>query len=166
MKIIGKNKTFSIVQNGEGKPVGIDGNHVWGDIVEFADNNYHLLHNDRGYQIYLMEVDQESKTFKLRVNGNIYTLKVITPMDELLDKMGINSALSKKIDRIAAPMPGLVINILVAPGDRVKKGDNVLVLEAMKMENIIKAPADGTVKSVATEKGKAVEKNAPLIFLE
>ena len=60
-------------------------------------------------------------------------------------------------------MPGLVLNILVKPGDAVKKNDPVLVLEAMKMENMIKAPGDAVVGAIAAETGKAVEKGQLLV---
>ena len=70
---------------------------------------------------------------------------------------------SKKVNEVKAPMPGMVLNILVQEGAEVKKGDALLVLEAMKMENIIKSPCDGTVKRVAATKGTAVEKNQLLI---
>ncbi len=60
-------------------------------------------------------------------------------------------------------MPGMVLNILVKEGDVVKKGDPLIVLEAMKMENILKSPTEGTVKKVAAIKGTAVEKNQLLI---
>ena len=63
-------------------------------------------------------------------------------------------------------MPGLVLSIMVEPGDSVKKGEGVMVLEAMKMENIIRTPADGIVKSIDVKKSDAVEKNQVLIKFE
>ena len=60
-------------------------------------------------------------------------------------------------------MPGLVLSVLVKEGDEVKKGDNLLVLEAMKMENIIKSPADVTIKSIKIKASDKVEKNQVLI---
>jgi len=60
-------------------------------------------------------------------------------------------------------MPGLVLNILVEEGQDIKKGDALIVLEAMKMENILKSPADGKVKKVSVKKGVAVEKGQILI---
>ena len=68
-----------------------------------------------------------------------------------------------KVNEIKAPMPGLVLDIRVAEGDEVKKGDSILVLEAMKMENIIKSPTDGIIKKINVKKGIAVEKNQVLI---
>ena len=67
---------------------------------------------------------------------------------------------------IKAPMPGLVLQISVGPGDTVEKGDPLLILEAMKMENVLKAPGSGTVKKVSVNQGQAVEKNQLLIEME
>ncbi|MNR65826.1 2-oxoglutarate carboxylase large subunit [compost metagenome] len=64
---------------------------------------------------------------------------------------------------IKAPMPGLVLNVMVQEGQEVGKGDNLLVLEAMKMENIIKSPDSGIVKKILITKGDKVEKNEVLI---
>ena len=60
-------------------------------------------------------------------------------------------------------MPGLIVGIHVQSGDAVKKGDSLLILEAMKMENVLKAPADATVKAIRTTKGDRVEKGQVLV---
>jgi biotin carboxyl carrier protein len=60
-------------------------------------------------------------------------------------------------------MPGLVHQILISEGQIVKKGDALLILEAMKMENVIKSPADGTATKIRVSKGQNVEKNQVLI---
>ena len=60
-------------------------------------------------------------------------------------------------------MPGMVLNILVTEGQDIKKGDPLIVLEAMKMENVLKSPTDGIVKKINVNKGIAVEKNQVLI---
>ncbi len=67
---------------------------------------------------------------------------------------------------IKAPMPGLVLRVLVAPGDRVTAGSGVLVLEAMKMENELTSTTDGTVSRVLVATGQAVEKGQPLVELK
>ncbi|MGH7630375.1 MAG: biotin/lipoyl-containing protein [Gemmatimonadales bacterium] len=67
---------------------------------------------------------------------------------------------------IRAPMPGLVVRVLIAAGERVAVGAGVLVLEAMKMENELRAPAAGTVRAVRVERGQAVEKGQTLVEFE
>jgi pyruvate carboxylase subunit B len=67
---------------------------------------------------------------------------------------------------VAAPMPGLVVRILVAQGQQVESGTRLVVLEAMKMENALRAPRAGTVGSIHVSEGQNVEKGAPLVTLE
>jgi biotin carboxyl carrier protein len=100
---------------------------------------------------------------QIKINQTTYNVSVKDKYDELLHQLGLDKALSNKLTNIKAPMPGLVLNILVGEGTEVKKGDALIVLEAMKMENILKAPADAKVKSVSVKKGMAVEKNQILI---
>ena len=66
---------------------------------------------------------------------------------------------------VKAPMPGNINKVNVKPGDAVKKGDVLIVLEAMKMENDVCAPEDGTVASVEVAKGATVETDAVLVTL-
>lgn len=67
---------------------------------------------------------------------------------------------------VVAPMPGLIVRVHVAVGDRVRAGQGVVVMEAMKMENELRAPADGTVRAIAAAPGSAVEKGAVLVEFE
>jgi biotin carboxyl carrier protein len=78
----------------------------------------------------------------------------------------MDKLMSTKNNNLKAPMPGLVLRINVAVGDLVKKGDVLLVLEAMKMENAIKADGEGKVKRIAVNTQQAVEKNTLLIEME
>jgi biotin carboxyl carrier protein len=77
--------------------------------------------------------------------------------------MGIDQNSTGKINDIKAPMPGMVLQVMVENGQAIKKGDAIVVLEAMKMENILKSPSDGTIKNILVVKGDKVEKNQVLI---
>jgi biotin carboxyl carrier protein len=69
-------------------------------------------------------------------------------------------------DELSAPMPATVVKVLVKPGDTVKRGDTVLMLEAMKMELPIRAPRDGQVTSVHCQQGQLVQPGAHLLEIE
>lgn len=136
------------------------------DIVETGTGVYHLLMDDESYHIEVLKVDMETKTFEIKIRNNKYTLEIRDELDQLLHQMGMDNLNAVKINEIKAPMPGLVLNVMVEEGTKVEKGDNLLVLEAMKMENNIKSPTDGVVKMVKCEKGRAVEKNEVMIIFE
>jgi biotin carboxyl carrier protein len=110
-----------------------------------------------------MKLNSEEKTLVIKVNSVKFNLKIKDRYDELLHSLGLDSLSNKKINDIKAPMPGMVLNILVNEGDTIKKGDPLIVLEAMKMENILKSPTDGIIKKIPINKGVAVEKNQLLI---
>jgi biotin carboxyl carrier protein len=156
-----KETKFEITENPEG--LVIDGKPLSWDVVEVGDNYFHILYNNKSYRAEVVKIDTATKTFTLKINGNIHTVSLKNKFDLLLDKMGMNNGLAGKVNNIKAPMPGLIINLKVKEGDVVKQGDPLLILEAMKMENIIKSSGDGVVKSVKIKKGDSVEKNQVLI---
>ena len=106
------------------------------------------------------------KVFSGNVNERPYAIRLYDRFDELVRKMGLTTAVIHKIKDIKAPMPGMVLDIMVEPGQEVVHGDALLVLEAMKMENVIKSPGEGVIKAIKVEKGKAVDKGEVLIELE
>lgn len=136
---------------------------IKGNFIKINDYQYHLIYNNQSYNIDLMKLNASEKTMTLKINSVKYHLELKDKYDDLLKSLGMDTAASKKVNDIKAPMPGMVLNVLVSEGTEVKKGDVLLVLEAMKMENMLKSPADGIVKKIAVQKGTAVEKNQLLI---
>lgn len=135
------------------------------DLVQNG-GQHHLIHNHQSYTIELVNIDKAEKSCTLLVNNKEISIHVEDRFDSLLKSLGMDNMNSLKVDELKAPMPGLVLNILVQEGEQVSKGDGLLVLEAMKMENIIKSPTDATIKSIEVLKGNAVEKNEVLIKFE
>lgn len=141
----------------------IDGTAFSWDVIKVKEGSFHIIKDNKSYSVEVVKADIKEKTFTISVNGNKYQLAVKDKFDELLHSLGLDAKDSKKVNEIKAPMPGLVLDVKVSEGDTVKKGDAILVLEAMKMENNIKSPTDGIVKKINVKKGMAVEKNQVLI---
>ncbi len=141
----------------------VNGSAISLDSYAIKDNLLHVLHQNLSYRVEVVEFSKADKTAIIKVNGHTYTINIKDQFDDLLHQLGLDNLQSAKIAELKAPMPGLVLSILVKEGDEVKKGDNLFVLEAMKMENIIKSPADVTIKSIKIKAADKVEKNQVLI---
>lgn len=136
------------------------------DIIKTAPNGFHLLKDGTSYHIQMVETQFNARTYTVSVNGTEYQVSINTPLDGLIKAMGFASNGQKSIDSIVAPMPGLILDILVSEGQEVKEDDQLLILEAMKMENIIASPRSGTIKKIGVKKGDAVDKKQLLIEFE
>jgi biotin carboxyl carrier protein len=144
----------------------MDGKLVQADSIKIDNDKYHLIFNDGSYTIELLDKSENGKELIVSVNGKKQLVTITDEFDELLHKLGMDKLSANKINEVKAPMPGLVLKIVAKEGDVVKKGDALLVLEAMKMENIIKATGEGVVKKIIAQTKQAVEKNQVLIIME
>lgn len=145
------------------KKLFVDDEEVKLDLLNITPSETHILYQNRSYNVEIVEANQQDKTCKIKVNGTIYQTKVEDQFDQLLKNLGMDHLASNKVAEIKAPMPGLVLKVLVEAGAEVKKGDNLLILEAMKMENILKSTTDGVVNKVLVRQGDKVEKNQILV---
>ncbi len=142
-----------------------DDNLDW-DCVEIKDNQFHIIYKNKSIVADIVTVDSSQKTVEILIHNRLYTVVIQDHYDLLLNQLGMAVDSNKKDDEIKAPMPGRILDILVSVGDDVSQGENVIVLEAMKMENIIKSPRQGTIKSIGIQKGQSVEKNTVLLAFE
>ncbi|MBL4675637.1 MAG: biotin/lipoyl-binding protein [Mucilaginibacter sp.] len=148
----------------KGSQLQLNGREVTADVKQLGDNLYHIINNKGSYSAEVVSFDVHEKTAQIKVNNNIYTVTAKDQFDQLLDQMGLSNLMAAKVSDIKAPMPGLVLKVLVEEGADVKKGDNLFILEAMKMENIIKAPADVTIQTIKMKPGDKVEKGQVLML--
>ena len=154
-------KRFEISENENG--LFVDGSPFQWDKVKISDGYFHILYQNKSYSAEVVSADKATKSFTFKINGKKYTVDLKDKFDLLLEKMGMNNLAAGKINHIKAPMPGLIIDLKVKVGDLVKIGDQLLILEAMKMENILKSQGEGTVKNVKVKKGDTVEKGQVLV---
>jgi len=136
------------------------------DILKGSDSAYHLLQGQKSILARVVESDFNNKTYTININSNKYTVQIKTPLDDLIKKMGYTTGSARVVNSITAPMPGIIIGIQVKKDQKVKEGDTLLILEAMKMENAILCPKDAKIKEVYVAVGDTVDKNKLLIALE
>ena len=136
------------------------------DAIKDSYNNYHILQNNKPFRAKLTSSNFNQKAYTVSVNNNTYTVQISDDLETRIQEMGFSIGLTKHINSIKAPMPGLILDITVKIGQEINESDPILVLEAMKMENIICSPRKGVIKSISANKGDAVEKNELLIEFE
>jgi len=158
-------KSYEIDKN-QSKDLLLNGEIVKWDKITSGTTGYHIIRNNKGYQVEVISISKEDKMATIQVNGNRYDIELKDQYDTLLENLGMASMNVKKNNDYKAQMPGLIIDVRVAVGDEIKKGDPLMVLEAMKMENIIKASDDVVIKAIKVEIGQAVEKKQVLIEFE
>ncbi|MEO0582750.1 MAG: biotin/lipoyl-containing protein [Bacteroidota bacterium] len=141
----------------------VNGQNLSPEITRINNRLFHVIHEGKSYNVFIHKLDKEANEVSLSVNGKRTKVKVQSRIEKLLKDLGMEHSLSKKLDNLKAPMPGLIHSLKVETGQEVKKGDPLLILEAMKMENIIKSPGEGIVKEIHVEEKNSVEKNALLI---
>jgi biotin carboxyl carrier protein len=125
-----------------------------------------VLYNGKCFTAIVESINRDTKMVSLRVNGQLYKTAIKEPIDLLLRNLGMDKGVALKVDAVKAPMPGMVLKIMVTTGQKINKGDVLVILEAMKMENILKATADAVVKSINVSEHTAVEKGTVLIELQ
>lgn len=155
------NQVYDIVEK-EGSLL-VNGEPLNWDLVSISPGYFHIIYKGKSFKAEITKADAVAKTASIRVNGHIYTVNLKDKFDLLLEKMGMNNVGAGKINNVKAPMPGLIVELKVKVGDQVNTGDPLLILEAMKMENVLKATGSGTVKTVKVNKGQSVDKGQVLI---
>lgn len=158
------NEQFNYVVKIDRDGIFVNDHEVPIDIHPVNKTIFHILYKNRSFNAELITIDKQAKSCTVRVNSHVYTMSLSDQFDELLHQLGMDNLSALKVAELKAPMPGMVLKVLVSEGEEVKKGSNLLILEAMKMENIIKSPADVVIKSIKVNPADKVEKNQVMII--
>jgi biotin carboxyl carrier protein len=136
------------------------------DCISTGENEFHVIENGKSHWVTVLEFDLQSRTCLLKVDGEIKKVKFLRDLDIMIERMGLNAVQVNTLKNLPSPMPGLVTTIKTAIGQSVEKGTPLLILEAMKMENVIVSPHAAVIKEIKVKAGQAVEKGAILVEFE
>lgn len=136
------------------------------DVAETSTNHYHILQDNTSVKAEILQTDFNKKMYSIKVNNNTYDVSINDILDQQIEALGFEIGALRQVNDIKAPMPGLILEITVKVGDEVKEDDTLLILEAMKMENVIHSPRDGVIKSIQVNERETVDKNSLLIEFE
>ncbi len=166
MATYAKNEPFHIAVNDQYQLDILPEEAAHLDIVADGLGRFHILHEGQAFRAEVLQADYAARRFTLRIDGQLYSVHIADFYTRLARQLGMGAGSGHKMNIVKAPMPGLVLQVLVQPGQTVRKGDPLLILEAMKMENVLKAANEGMVREVAVHSGQAVEKGATLVVLD
>lgn len=153
-----KSHEVKIVEEEEGFLISIDNRepfHI--DVVDREVGDYAFIYKGRPYEF---DVENKETLYNVLFRGNLFSL-------ELFDqKSGVTKSKESDEKKLVSHMPGKIIKIMVQVGDMVSKGQGVIIMEAMKMENELKAPKDGKIKHIHIKEGQTVDAGENLILIE
>jgi biotin carboxyl carrier protein len=136
---------------------------VSADVASLPDGeSYSLLVNGRSYEV---AIEEDGDELAVNLDGRRFQVSVRSPLEKTLREVRRGGQVATG-SVVRAPMPGLVVDLKVAPGERVTAGQPVAIIEAMKMQNELAAESAGEVKTVHVEAGQSVEAGKELITLE
>lgn len=144
--------------DGQASTGGSSSKVVWEDHRFFT-----ITHNGENFHGEVMSENIEANSLTLKINHRVFEVKKQHELDELIAQMGMDKPKVQQLKELAAPMPGRIVTIAVEVGQALEVGDELLSLEAMKMENVLKAEGVGVVKSILISTDQVVEKGTVLI---
>ena len=155
-------RTIDVILDGD--YVSIDEHRVSFSHEALSETRLSLIVDGRSFSVVVLL--EEDGSYRVSVGGREFSVHLKDERDLLLERYGLATSEAAGTQAVRAPMPGLVLSIAVEPGQPVSKGMGLAVLEAMKMENELRAEHDGTVKAVHVAPGDAVGKNDLLLEIE
>lgn len=163
-KVSDREFNITLQNRGDKLEVAIEGETIPVELTKIGGTNiYSLLINNRSFEV---EISNNESGYIIHHQGNSYKCYVEEERLAQLSHSLKKKSKSYSINEIKSPMPGLVVSIEVEVGQQVKRGQGVIIIEAMKMENEIKAPIDAVVKEILVKPRQAVEMNQTLLVLE
>lgn len=135
-----------------------------GAVIRWDDDTFFTLeYQGKSFTGEILDEQLESNSLRLKINHREFVVKKKGPLDELIAALGLDKPKVRKLKELQAPMPGRIVNIAIEVGQAIEPGDEILSLEAMKMENVLKAEGIGIVKSIFIQNDQVVEKGQVMV---
>ena len=131
--------------------------------INYLKKEIILLNGIKKYKCEILKENIKNQSYIIKINGQISSIRLLKSVEKTIEKLGINKNSLQNVNVIKAPMPGLILEVLFKEGDNVKKGEPIIILEAMKIENILTSPVDAIIKEIKVKPQQTVEKNNVLI---
>lgn len=136
------------------------------DFLEQKKNSFTLVLNNKSYRAFLVGFNIKKKTISLFLNGSLFNFFIKNKEDFILKNITSDNSAPIKSDTLISPMPGLVSEVLVKENQKITISEPLIILEAMKMENVLKCYSTSVVKKILVQNGSRVEKDQPLILFK
>lgn len=153
-----------ISQNDNILEVDVDGTVYKVDLMHTADGTFSIIEGSHSYNIELVPQNHPKK-YTAHTLYKSLEVEIIDAEARYLMNRGSNGFTTNE-NTISSPMPGKVVKVMVNAGDKVKEGETIIIISAMKMESEYSAPKDGTVKKINVKDGDTIEGNQILIELD
>lgn len=138
-----------------------------GSVIKWDNERFFTLtFNGKEFFGEILEEKSEDHKLKIKINHRVFDVRKKGELDDLISALGLDVQKVRKLKELQAPMPGRIVNIAVTAGQELSVGDEILSLEAMKMENVLKAEGVGVVKTIHVATNDVVDKGTVLIEFE
>ncbi len=156
-----KKKKISVSENSK---VIVDNKKYEYELIHLKGLNYLLKLNNIFLEVTASKIDSEK--FSISIEGNNFETLVRSLLQEKANELLGNKSTAHHKTEVKAPMPGMILKIKKSAGELISQGETIIILEAMKMENDLRAPNSGLIKNIFVKEGTAVEKGASLFTIE
>ena len=133
------------------------------DFTPIDTHTFITVWKHKVYRIHILSSDFKENRIRVQVNQRVYDVPANHLYEDILQKIGIEIGKNKTVPELLAPMPGKVVEIFVKEGEFIQKGQRILSLEAMKMENILTATEDAYIESICINTFDTIEKGQLLV---
>lgn len=153
---------FQLHQNGNITVLATDDEEVTIEVSQISPNCYSILCEGKSY---LVTVEDDSDNYRVAINQFVYNIRLSDETKIMMEEVGAGRDIVDHSSELHAPIPGLASSILVSKGDSVSKGQRLMIIDAMKMENEITSPVSGIISDIFVELGSTVDKGELLLII-